>query len=99
MSSRHAEPRDSCPYLVNGSVVSMRVKGGPGRPHKGDRPQRTVRVPRNVNTLIERDAEALGLTMSDFLANIVMAHYGLPPVASPTKRPGEEQQELRLKAS
>ncbi|NYI42895.1 hypothetical protein [Demequina lutea] len=56
---------------------------GRGRPHKGARAQRTVRVARELNERIEDDAAAQGLTMSDFLANIVHEHYGLPPVAQP----------------
>jgi len=56
---------------------------GRGRPHKGDRVQRTVRVARPINERIEADATAQGLAMSDFLANIVNAHYGMPPVVAP----------------
>lgn len=56
---------------------------GPGRPSKGDRILRTFRVTRDVSALIEADAAAQGLPMSDFLANLVHAHYGLAPVAQP----------------
>lgn len=56
---------------------------GPGRPGKGDRILRTFRVARDVSARIEADAAAQGLPMSDFLANLVHAHYGLEPVAKP----------------
>jgi uncharacterized protein (DUF1778 family) len=56
---------------------------GPGRPSKGDRILRPCRIFGDVDTLIEADAAAQGLSLSDFLANLVHAHYALPPVAEP----------------
>ena len=72
-------------FLITGPNVTLMSTDplGRGRPHKGARAQRTVRVSRELNERIESDAAAAGLTMSDFLANIVHTHYGLPPVAEP----------------
>ncbi len=81
------------PHSVNGMSTDPL---GRGRPHKGPRAQRTVRVADHVNDMIERDATAQGLTMSDFLANIVHAHYGLPPIAQPVSTLYEPE-ELALK--
>lgn len=85
LTPRHARPPGSAGYLLTRSTVNDMSTDplGRGRPHKGPRQQRTVRVSRTLNERIAIDAAAQGLTMSDFLANIVHAHYGLPPVVAP----------------
>ncbi len=62
-----------------------------GRPSKGDRRVLYSRPPAVVAERVEQEAARTGLPMSDVVANILAAHYGLPPVA---EAPHADQQKL-----
>lgn len=74
----------------------MRTSRQGGRPSKGPRTVRTVRVTPTMNDRIIADAEAQGLTMSDVIANVLADHYKLPHAASPTRRTDEHQDQLAV---
>lgn len=54
-----------------------------GRPSKGDREPLTTRAPTPLAQAVRDDADRLGLTYSDHIANILAAKYGFPPVSTP----------------
>ncbi len=54
-----------------------------GRPSKGDREPLTTRAPTPLAQAVRDDAERLGLTYSDHIANILAAKYGFPPITAP----------------
>jgi hypothetical protein len=64
---------------------------GSGRKSKGPREVYATRVPPELGRHLREEAERLDLAYSEVLANVLAAHYGLPPVAMPRN---EEQMKL-----
>ncbi len=62
-----------------------------GRPSKGCRELFVTRLPDQLAERFRDDAEALDLTLTDHLANIVAGHYGLPPIAAVPKPSAQER--------
>jgi len=54
-----------------------------GRPHKGDRSTLITRPPTPLAEAVRDEAERQGLSYSDYVANILAAAHGFPPVAAP----------------
>jgi len=54
-----------------------------GRPHKGDRSTLITRPPTPLAEAVRDEAERQGLSYSDYVANILAAAHGFPPVATP----------------
>ncbi len=56
---------------------------GSGRKSKGPREVYATRVAPELGRLLREEAERLDLAYSEVLANVLAAHYGLPPVTIP----------------
>ncbi|BDZ44050.1 hypothetical protein GCM10025865_33490 (plasmid) [Paraoerskovia sediminicola] len=69
----------------------MAGPGRPGRKSKGDRDQFITRTARPVGDVLRERAEAAGLTYSDYIANVLAAHVGLPELAPSADAPGQGQ--------
>ena len=54
-----------------------------GRPSKGERVQLLTRTPVELARAVRTEAERLDLSYSDYIANILAAAHGLPPVVVP----------------
>jgi predicted HicB family RNase H-like nuclease len=63
-----------------------------GRPSKGERVQFATRIPPRVHRLIAEDAEADGISQSDKLTEILVAHYS---TRQPAARQGTQEEMLR----
>lgn len=62
----------------------MARRGQGGRPYKGDRDHIVTRPSRLVGDVIRQRADEAGLTISDYVANVLARAHGLPePVALP----------------
>lgn len=55
-----------------------------GRPGKGDRVPLLTRPPLDLARAVRAEAERLDLSYSDYIANVLAAAHGFPPVAKPT---------------
>jgi hypothetical protein len=64
---------------------------GSGRKGKGPREVLATRVPPELAQLLREEAERLDLSYSEVLANVLAAHFDLPPVATPRN---EDQMKL-----
>ena len=64
-----------------------------GRPSKGIREQLLTRAPSDLAQAVRDEAERLDLTYSDYIANVLAAAHGFPPVAKP-----KNQDQMRLTA-
>ena len=64
-----------------------------GRPSKGKREQLLTRAPSDLAQAVRDEAERLDLTYSDYIANVLAAAHGVPPVAEP-----KNQDQMRLTA-
>lgn len=51
-----------------------------GRPSKGDRAPLLTRPPLELAQAVRAEAERLDLSYSDYIANILAATHGFPPV-------------------
>lgn len=71
----------------------MSRHAGPGRPSKGDRKLLTTRPPRALADVICGEADRLGLTWSDYIANVLAQAHGFPPIATP-----KDEEQMRLTA-
>ncbi|MGZ4524769.1 MAG: hypothetical protein ACXVXO_15380 [Mycobacteriaceae bacterium] len=54
-----------------------------GRPSKGDRAPLLTRPPIELAQAVRAEAERLDLSYSDYIANILAAAHGFPPVVGP----------------
>ncbi len=54
-----------------------------GRPSKGERAQLLTRPPLPLAQAVRAEAERLDLSYSDYIANILAAAHGFPPVVQP----------------
>lgn len=64
-------------------VMARRPASG-GRPSKGKREQLLTRAPTHLAQAVREEAERLDLSYSDYIANVLAAAHGFPPVAEPT---------------
>lgn len=64
-----------------------------GRPSKGVREQLLTRAPAELAQAVRDQAERLNLTYSDYIANVLAAAHGFPPVAEP-----KDDAQMRLTA-
>lgn len=62
-------------------MVRRRASGG--RPSKGVREQLLTRAPADLAQAVRDEAERLGLTYSDYIANVLAAAHNFPPIAGP----------------
>lgn len=68
------------PWL--GTPMARRGQGG--RPYKGDRDHIVTRPSRLVGDVIRQRADEAGLTISDYVADVLARAHGLPtPVVNP----------------
>lgn len=69
----------------------------PGRKHKGERRFVGFKMPMTLADDVKQRAAESGLTVTDYLGNVIAAAHGHPPVRQP--RPGGSgQTELQLGA-
>ena len=54
-----------------------------GRPSKGKREPLLTRAPADLAQVVRNEAERLDLSYSDYIANVLAAAHGFPPVAGP----------------
>ena len=71
--------------------MARRKPPGSGRKSKGPREVYATRVSPELGQRLRDEAERLDLAYSEVLANVLAAHYGLPPVATPRN---EDQMKL-----
>ncbi|SLH35471.1 toxin-antitoxin system [Mycobacteroides abscessus] len=50
-------------------------------PHKGDRLAHTIRPPREVSDALRAEAAARGLSLSQYVADLLAIHIGRPDLA------------------
>ncbi len=67
-----------------------------GRPSKGDRTVFYCRVPSKVAEQIKAEADERGLPLTDVVAEILSAHYGVDYAPTRTSR---DQEALELKTA
>ena len=60
-----------------------------GRPSKGNRRLLGSRVPLGLADDVEQAAERLGMSISDYLADLIASAHGHPPVSSTGPTRGE----------
>lgn len=60
-----------------------RRPGSGGRPSKGDRSTLITRPPTPLAEAVRNEAERQGLSYSDYVANILAAAHGFPPITAP----------------
>jgi len=65
--------------------MPKRVSQGGGRPSKGERVRVMSRVAPGVAEALRSEAERLDLSYSDVIANALAAHYGHPPLVTPSE--------------
>ncbi|OWM02721.1 hypothetical protein B7435_14110 [Mycolicibacterium peregrinum] len=58
-------------------------------PHKGDRLAHTIRPPREVSDALRAEAVAHGLSLSQYVADLLAIHIGRPDLARDLGRSGE----------
>ncbi|TDE88160.1 hypothetical protein EXU48_23860 [Occultella glacieicola] len=78
----------------------VRKRHGGGQPHKGDRRLLAARVPRSQADEVERRADALGLSISEYIASVLVQHVATTD--SPANAQGELltiREEMRLNQS
>jgi len=63
--------------------MANRVNQGGGRPSKGERVRMMSRLSPAAAEAVRTEAELLNIAWGDVIANIVAAHFGLPPMATP----------------
>ncbi len=73
-------------------LMTRRPASG-GRPSKGVREQLLTRAPADLAQAVRDEAERLDLTYSDYIANVLAAAHGFPPVAEP-----KDDAQMRLTA-
>jgi hypothetical protein len=74
-------------------VLQKRARGGPGRPSKGERHVVTARVPvAHAEALFGR-ADALGVSLSEYLAGVIARELEQPPPA-----PAAQQEAMKISA-
>ncbi len=56
----------------------MARRGQGGRPSKGDRDHIVTRPSRVIGDLVRQRADEAGLTISDYVANVLARAHGLP---------------------
>ncbi len=54
-----------------------------GRPSKGERVPLLTRTPLELARAVRGEAERLDLSYSDYIANVLAAAHGFPPVVQP----------------
>lgn len=57
-----------------------RRQGSGGRPSKGDRLTLLTRTPAALGLAVQAEAERLDLSYSDYIANVLAAAHGFPPI-------------------
>lgn len=66
--------------------MALQKRASGGRPGKGDRHVVTARVPvQHAEELFAR-ADALGISLSEYLAGVIARDLAQPPVAPPTQQ-------------
>jgi antitoxin component of RelBE/YafQ-DinJ toxin-antitoxin module len=75
-------------------MATTRGKGQGGRPSKGDRRYLASRVPESLAQAVYDAADELGITVSDYIADLLAAEHGHRPVS----RPVPDQKELAISA-
>ncbi len=58
-------------------------------PHKGDRLAHTIRPPREVSDALRAEAVAHGLSLSQYVADLLAIHVGRPDLARDLGRSDE----------
>ncbi|CAJ1589649.1 toxin-antitoxin system [Mycobacterium sp. SMC-18] len=58
-------------------------------PHKGDRLAHTIRPPREVSDALRAEAVAHGLSLSQYVADLLAIHIGRPDLARDLGRSDE----------
>jgi hypothetical protein len=75
-------------FTVSVSVTSIigRMARRPatgGRPSKGNREPLLTRAPADLAQVVRDEADRLGLSYSDYIANVLADKHGFPQVAEP----------------
>lgn len=70
------------------SLMARQVGRG-GRPSKGNRSTLITRPPAELADAVRDEAERLGLTYSDYIANLLAAAHSFPPVVAPSDPGGQ----------
>ena len=88
------DPRCTVSVSLGARLPYMaRAPGRGGRHTKGPRTQLMTRTPVELAESVKDEAERLGLTFSDYIANLLAKEHGFPPIAVP-KENGESQMKL-----
>ena len=97
MSTSCATRRNQCRLAATSGarVLPMPREKTPGSGRKGKGPREVLatRVSPELARRLRDEAEQLDLSYSEVLANVLAAHYGLPPVAVP-----KPQEQMKLTA-
>jgi len=74
-------------------MISVMARRPPrtGRPSKGERQLFVTRLPAPLAEQFRDEADALELTLTDHLANIVAAHYGAPAIVEVVEDAAQER--------
>ena len=81
-----ATRRSGCTVSVTGADIICRMARRPatgGRPSKGKREPLLTRAPAALAQVVRDEAERLELSYSDYIANVLAAAHGFPPVVAP----------------
>lgn len=77
-------------HAASGSVWHMPA------PHKGDRLAHTIRPPRAVSDALRDEAASHGLSLSQYVADLLAIHVGRPDLARDLGRPEEGRLPLAM---
>ena len=75
----------------------MSVRNRPGPKPKGARKQFTMRLPEDQFAIYKREADERGISLADYLTEVLAHGHGLPePEYLHRHRPDEQQRQLPL---
>lgn len=81
--------------LIQNHAVDGKVSVMPA-PHKGDRLAHTIRPPREVSDALRDEAASHGLSLSQYVADLLAIHVGRPDLARDLGRPEEGRLPLAM---
>ena len=89
----HTERVTPVPFLCLDPCMALQKRGKGGRPGKGERHVVTARVPvAHAEELFSR-ADALGVSLSEYLAGVIARELQQPPTA-----PAVQQEAMKISA-